>query len=202
VPAPVIRITGQKNPTPPQKDPYIDAYNYPSTREIHQRDQQLSYGDDQFTLAIPHQTTTNISPQQYYPQTQAFPPSTPQVFRPLTTQRPVFLTHDFSTPHRPIYKSQSQRTPFTGRRTTTSAIPLPPSTPSHTQSGYFTTDHVMRPLSAVVSASSGRTPPTGAMGKNSYRQQLPSRGVMGRRGGSPVTRTDFVAGLTAQGGQR
>ena len=75
---------------------------------------------------------------------------------------------------------------------------IPPSTPSH-----FTADHV-RPVSAMVSASTGRQqspipmgPPIA--GKGPYRTSG-SRG----RGISPsrTSSGDFVAGLTAHGGRR
>ena len=95
---------------------------------------------------------------------------------------------------------QIQRTPFETRRVITR--PIPPSTPSH-----FTADHV-RPVSAMVSASTGRQqspipmgPPIA--GKSPYR---PSAVVSGSRGrGISPSRTsggDFVAGLTAHGGRR
>jgi hypothetical protein len=143
---------------------------------------------------VPTTISSNSTSQQYYLES----PQPPQVY-PSTPQRQVF-PYDGQPVYTTSHAQQIETSPFQTKRVITR--PIPPSTPSH-----FRADHV-RPVSAMVSASTGRQqspipmgPPIA--GKSSYRTSTTVSRSRGR--GIDPSRTndgDFVAGLTSHGGRR
>jgi hypothetical protein len=201
---PIVRIS--KPITSPPKEIFIDTQRYQSRYDDQgnyetsiESGRGRSLESAHFSGRTPPRnfpttTSSNSTSQQYYLES----PQPPQVY-PSTPQRQVFQ-YDGQPVYTPFPQQQNQRTPFKTRRVVTR--PIPPSTPSH-----FTADHV-RPVSAMVSASTGRQqspipkgPPIS--GKSPYRPNATVSGSRGRAiSPSRTSGGDFVAGLTAHGGRR